>query len=116
MNSPAFSFVSGQIARNAKDDLITARGGLVAIKVQPDRPAAADDASYYNRSPDLPLILRGAVEQGKCRLSAHCGRGLSELGMECNNTHYCARDESSPPQHFHSKASLSASAVCRVCS
>ena len=43
MNSPAFSFVSGQIARNAKDDLIAARGGLVAIKVQPDRPAAADD-------------------------------------------------------------------------
>jgi hypothetical protein len=31
------------------------------------------------------------------------------------NSHYCARDES-PPQRFHSKASLSASAVCRVCS
>jgi hypothetical protein len=37
VNSPAFSFVSGQIARNAKDDLIAARGGLVAIKVQPDQ-------------------------------------------------------------------------------
>ena len=32
------------------------------------------------------------------------------------SAHYCARDESSPPQRFHSKASLSASAVCRVCS
>jgi hypothetical protein len=42
VNSPAFSFVSGQIARKAKD-LIAARGGLVAIKVQPDRPALADD-------------------------------------------------------------------------
>jgi len=28
------------------------------------------------------LMLQGALEQGKCRLSAHCGRGLSELGNE----------------------------------
>ena len=42
--------------------------------------------------------------------------GFIRVRRECNNTHYCARDESSPPQRFHSKASLSASAVCRVCS
>jgi hypothetical protein len=27
--------------------------------------------------------VQGALEEGKCRLSAHCGRRLSELGTEC---------------------------------
>ena len=46
------------------------------------------------------LILQGAMEQGKCRLSAHWWRGLKELGLKYNNSHYCRSVVGSGPLHF----------------
>ena len=51
-----------------------------------------------------------------CSPPRYYGKLRTTVDSITNNSHYCARDESSPPQRFHSKASLSASAVCRVCS
>jgi hypothetical protein len=103
------------------------QSGYYSLQVYSTICQACGLTGVRSRSPDtllflLPwqqsgvLILQGGLEEGKCRLSAHWWRGLSVVRSGCNNTHYCARDESSPPQRFHSKASLSASAVCRVCS
>ena len=41
--------------------------------------------------PITALIPQRACNRVKGWLFAHCRRGLSELGSECNNTHYCAR-------------------------
>jgi hypothetical protein len=31
------------------------------------------------------------LQLGQCRFSTHWWRGLSELGMECNNSDYCSQ-------------------------